>query len=339
MVDLDRFLLNSKDSPEKRNLKITAYLFISMVLLMLLIVMITFLISVKGAEKTLMPDVQRKDIVSALIQLQDKELFPKIQVRYSSDYEKGIIIEQKPIAGSTVKAGRRIDLVVSKGPIIDRVGDYIGQQLDELKIHLQTLFASHRTVLKIKEPVMHKFDSSALGTILAQKPEAGTGISSVTELELVVSRGPRGEFIEVDDFVGLNFIDVISELSSLNIPFVFRIKKRAEGEEAGNVVSQSPDPGSELPYGSVLQLGMTRPERLQSGKIFGVFDYVLPDYPIMIDIRLESVSSDERIELFSMKHPGGPISIPYIVNENSELVLYIFDQEEIRKPPARVSSN
>jgi len=339
MVDLDRFLLNSKDSPEKRNFKIIVYMFVSMVLLMLLIVMVTFIISVKGAEKTLVPDVQRKYIVSALIQLQDKELFPKLQVRYSSDYEKGIVIEQKPAAGSAVKAGRRIDLVVSKGPIIDRVGEYVGRQLDELKIHLQTLFASHRAVLKIKEPVMYKFDSSSQGTILAQKPEAGAAISSVTELELVVSRGPRGEFIEVNDFVGRSFIEVISELSNLNIPFVFSIKKRSEGEEAASVISQSPDPGSELPYGSVLQLGMTRPERLPSDKIFGVFDYVLPDYPIMIDIRLESVSSDERIELFSMKHPGGPISIPYVVNENSELVLYIFDREEIRKQASRASSN
>jgi hypothetical protein len=84
---------------------------------------------------------------------------------------------------------------------------------------------------------------------------------------------------------------------------------------------------------------MTRPERLPSDKIFGVFDYVLPDYPIMIDIRLESVSSDERIELFSMKHPGGPLSIPYVVNENSEMVLYIFDREEIRKQASRASGN
>jgi hypothetical protein len=32
-----------------------------------------------------------------------------------------------------------------------------------------------------------------------------------------------------------------------------------------------------------------------------------------------------------MKHPGGPISIPYIVDEESELILFIFDQEEIRQ--------
>lgn len=331
MVDLDRFLLNSKDAPETRSLKITIYLFLSMVVLMLLIVMVTFLISVRGAEKTLVPDVKRKNIISALIQLQDKELFPEIQVRYSSDYEKGIIIEQKPAAGSVVKAGRRIDLVVSKGPIIDRVGDYIGRRLDELKIHLQTLFASHRAVLKIKEPVMYKFDSSSQGTILAQKPEAGAGISGITELELVVSRGPRGEFIKVDNFVGLDFNEAISRLSSMNIPFVFSIKERTGGEEAGTVVSQSPDPNSELPYGSVLQLGMISPASLPSGKIFGIFDYVLPDYPIMVDIRLESVFMDERVELLSMKHPGGPISIPYIVDKKSELVLYLFDREEIRK--------
>ena len=32
-----------------------------------------------------------------------------------------------------------------------------------------------------------------------------------------------------------------------------------------------------------------------------------------------------------MKHPGGPISIPYIVDAGTELVFYVLDKEELRQ--------
>ena len=39
---------------------------------------------------------------------------------------------------------------------------------------------------------------------------------------------------------------------------------------------------------------------------------------------------------FSMKHPGGPLSVPYIVPDGSELVLYVLDQEVDREKAVAV---
>ncbi len=326
-----RILPNYKDPPERRSFKLIMLLILGMFLLMLMIGLLAFWISVHGSEVVLIPDVESKELISALVKLQEKELYPKIQVRYSSDYDKGVIIEQKPSAGSIVKAGRRITLVVSKGPIIDRVENYVGQNLEEVRIHLQTLFASYRALLKIKEPVIYKYDPASSGIILAQKPQAGSVIDGVTNLEFVVSLGPRGEMIKVADFKGRYFLDAIAEFSSFNLPFVFNVRKASADEEKGVIVSQSPEPDSEVPYGSVIQLVMTRPENLPPGKVFGLFEYVLPDYPIMVDVSLDSISPVNTSTLLYMKHPGGPISIPYLVEQNSELVLYIFNKEEMRQ--------
>ncbi len=320
-----------KDSPEKKNFKLTVLLVLGMLALMAIIGLITFWLSVRGEEEVLVPDLERKELIPALIELQERELYPKIQVRYSSDFEKGIIIEQKPASGAIVKAGRRITIVVSKGPVIDRVEDYLGRNIEEIRIHLQTLFASYRALLKIKEPVMHKYDQAPPGTILAQKPEPGEVINGVTDLELVVSLGPRSELITVGDFIGEKYQNTLAEIAYMNVPFVFNFRKAKENEASGIIVSQSPESGSEIPYGSVIQIEMTEPNDLPPGQVFGMFEYVLPDYPIMIDIRLDVITADETLSLFSMKHPGGPIAIPYIVEENSELVLYIFDKEEIRR--------
>jgi beta-lactam-binding protein with PASTA domain len=327
----DKILPSQKDPPEQRTFKLVVLLIVAMFVLMVLIGLATFWLSVRGAEEVLVPKVEGKELMDALMDLQEKELTPRVQVRFSSEVEKGAVIEQKPAPGTIVRAGRRITLAVSRGPVIDRVENYVGEKLDDVRIHLQTLFASYQALLRIKEPVSYVFDSSPSGTIIAQNPSPGTMISGTTEVELVVSRGPRGETIDVPDFVGMPFRDAIAQLSSLNFPFVFSVK-RAEGEEKrGVVVAQTPDPKAEVPYGSVIQLTMTRPERLQSGQVFGVFQYVLPDYPIMVDISLDAISASGSTTLLSMKHPGGPISIPYVVDEKTELVLYVFDKEEIRQ--------
>jgi beta-lactam-binding protein with PASTA domain len=327
----EKILPTYKDPPEQRTFKVVVLLIVSMFILMLLIGLTTFWLSVRGAEEVLVPKVEGKDLLEALMDLQEKELNPRVQVRFSSEAAKGVVMEQRPAAGAIVRAGRRITLAVSRGPVIDRVEDYVGQKVDDVRIHLQTLFASYQALLRIKEPVSYVFDASPNGTIIAQKPEPGTAISGLTELELVVSRGPRGELVEVPKFIDLPFRDAIAELSSLNFPFVFSVKRTEAGEKPGVIVAQTPDPESEVPYGSVVQLIMTRPERLPSGKVFGIFEYVLPDYPIMVDISLDAISAAGSTTLLAMKHPGGPISIPYVVDEKTELVLYVLDQEEIRQ--------
>ena len=144
-----------------RNLKITVYAFVGAVVLMLVVGLLVFSLSYRGQEETLVPNLLQKDLLAGLTELQEKELSPRVQVRYSSDHPQGIIMEQKPVPGTVVKAGRRVVLVVSKGPVIDRVGNYVGQKLEDVKIQLQTLFASSRALLKIKEPVTWKPDPDA----------------------------------------------------------------------------------------------------------------------------------------------------------------------------------
>jgi beta-lactam-binding protein with PASTA domain len=328
---IDRVLPSYRDPPERRTFKLVVLLIVGAIALMLVISLTTFLLSVRGAEQVLVPAVQDKEIITALMELQEKELNARIQVRFSSDYEKGMVIEQRPSAGTVVRAGRRVTLTVSRGPVIDRVENYVGQKLEDVRIHLQTLFASYRAVLKIKEPVSYVFDASPAGTIIAQKPAPETVIDSFTELELVVSRGPKGELITVPDLSGMPFQNALAELAASNLPFVFSVRPAQGAEASGVIVAQTPEPGQEIPYGAVIQLTMTQPTRLPRGKVFGVFQYVLPSYPIMVDISLDSIGASGPTTLVAMKHPGGPISIPYVVDEKSELVLYIFDKEEIRQ--------
>jgi len=300
--------------------------------LMVIAGVISFFVLIRGTEQTMVPDVTGMQLESALIDLQEKELNSRIQLHYSSNpEEKGLVLTQDPHAGALVKAGRNVNLKVSRGAIIDRVEDYIGWKLPELEIHLQTLFTTYGPLIRINKPVIRVFDSSPAGTILQQKPEADTPITGVTDLELVVSRGPEEEFMRVGDFVGLDFSPVLEQLSALNIPFVF-LARKAEGNEApGAVVAQSPAEDTSVPINTLMQLTIAKPEDIQEGYTFGILKKTLPDYPISVDMKLEAVSVlGERREIFTMKHPGGVISIPYLEEENTLLILSVFDEEIIR---------
>ncbi|MBB6480794.1 PASTA domain-containing protein [Spirochaeta isovalerica] len=307
------------------------YIIIAVFAVMFFSFSITFFLSIRGEEKTAVPDVEGMELVEALIDLQVKELYPRVQVRYSDDpMTKGTIIKQDPPAGAVVKAGRRVTITVSKGAVVDKVGDYIGMDLNDVKVDFQIQFTTYKPNLVIKEPVIYEYDSTPPGTIIAQNPEPGTAISGLTEVEFVVSRGEPGEEMVVGDYMDMSWSEVVRRLTRANIPFVFSVDYEAEGN--GNVIEQEPAAGESVKTGSVLSFTIAPPEETVEGMVFGLFEYSVPEYPVYVDMKFESFSpsSRERRTIFETKHPGGKIAIPYKVPVDTELILSILDKEVIR---------
>lgn len=330
-----RVLPNEEDSPEFRSLKLYVFLFVGIIGLMLVIGGVTFGIAVRGQPETLVPNLQGKDVLDALVELQNKELYADVQVQYSADLDKGIIMSQRPSPGTLVKAGKRVTLRVSRGPIIDKVENYVGMSLEEVKSHLQTMFASHTPNIVIKTPVIYQYKPGVpSGQVIAQSPPPNARIVGVTTLELVVSRElGAASTVTVGDYVGKNFQEAIQDLTRDNIPFSFAVRASSKGSEPGAVIAQNPPKGTQAEYGQVIQLTMTAPSASSVGKdnVFGLFKYALPPEAIAVTIRLMVVANTEPKEIFSMKHPGGPLSVPYIVPEGSDLVLSVLDQEVARE--------
>lgn len=317
------------DSPETRLFKRTAYTIIGMIFLMGLFVFATFFFALEGDEDTMVPRLIGEDLVTALQDLQEKELVPKIQVRFSSDpREKGTVIGQEPGPGTLVKAGRKVLLTISKGAIVDKIESYVGQTLNDVRMHLQTIFATTAPLIRIKDNQSYIFNSAPAGTILEQKPAAGTQVSSLTDLEFVVSRGPRGQTVKIGTYTGRTYSEVVKQMLEAGIPFAFKARKAAGSEVSGLVVSQDPSPGVEVPKGKIVELVMTNLGQLSEGRVFGIFDYNLPEYPIMVDLKLNLLKpTGERENLVTMKHPGGHVAIPYIAQDGDTLSLEIFDKE------------
>jgi len=327
---LKRILPDRTDDQNTRFFKIMIYVITGILLFMIISSTLAFMIVLKGAEEVMVPDVSGMKLEEALIALQDRGLNSRIQLKYSSDpADKGNVIEQDPNPGTIRKAGSQIVMRVSKGSIIDKVENYTGWHLNDLETHLKTLFNTYGPLLKIKEPVMRVYSSKPEGTILEQKPLPGTELAGLTELSLVVSRGPEGQTYEAPTFTSLDFMSAMKKAAEFNLPFLFTQRDANKNEVKGTVVQQKPQSGEHVPLGTIMQLVITPPEKSE-GKIFGILEKTLPEYPVSVVLKLEKITPEgERSEVFSMKHKGGVIAIPYFEEAGTSLVVTAVDRELI----------
>jgi beta-lactam-binding protein with PASTA domain len=295
-----------------------------------------FFLSVRGAEEVMVPDVQNKELTAALIELQNKELYPRVQLRFSqSAADKGLILEQDPRAGAIVKAGRRIRLVVSQGVLISAVGFYVGRNIEDVRSELRALFGgSDVPLISIKEPVLHQYSVEPPGAILEQSPAPGTGIADRTEISLVVSRGPDAETLQMPALIGLTTEDALPAISASNIRYEFSLRQAASPAAAGTVVAQDPAAGDAMPADRVAQIVVAAPAPadLKDGEVCALFSRALPENPYPMQTALDAIlPSGARQTLSSVHFKGGLFTHPYRLPKGSILILSLLGREMHRE--------
>jgi beta-lactam-binding protein with PASTA domain len=296
-----------------------------------------FFIAVRGAEQTMVPEVRGKELTEALLELQVKELYPRIQLRYSqSSKDKGLIMEQEPRGGTIVKAGRRIRLVVSQGVMINRVENYVGRNVDEVRMDLQTFISSSGSpLLSLKEPLMYDFSTEAPGTILRQKPEPGSDISGPMSLEFVVSRGQENALVTVPQLAGLSLAAALEQIGRSGIFFAFSLRNARQGEAGETVVYQDPPANTSVAANTVVRLTAAAPASLSQEEVCKLFRYSIPPNPYPLAVRLEALlPGGERVRLISVEFPGGEFTVPYRLPLGSTLILSMLNREIHRETVA-----
>jgi len=328
------FNFDSMEGKQANSFKLFIAMAAALLVLVGIIATSIFFVVVRGGEQTLVPELRGKELAEALLELQVKELYPRIQLRYSqSAKDKGQILEQDPAAGTIVKAGRRIRLVVSQGVILNRVENYIGRNIEDVRIDLQAVAASSGgTLLSLKEPVMYDFSVEAPGTIIRQKPEAGTDISGSTGLEFVVSRGQEDTLVTVPQLVGFSISSALEQIGRVGIAFEFTLRELQEGEKGETVVYQNPPAGISVTSNDILSLTVNSPARLRYNEVFGLFEYTMPRNPYPLPVRLEALlPSGERMRIIEVDYPGGKFTVPCRLPVDSILTLYLMNREIYRE--------
>ena len=356
-------ITNTKETMEQTGAAFIWYT-VALFIIMGIACVAVFLAANKGEERVLVPDVVGSNIIRAELILQDKELYPRLQMRYSDvPGQAGQIISQSPKAGAVVKASSRVTLVVSRGVVFDHVGNYVGTNLDALKSTLDALYAGAEIPsITIAAPIF-KQDSAPIGTILEQEPAEGTPITQPVALKLVVSSGPQKAMVSIPDFTGKTVTEVLALMPTTKLTFEFTQHVATASEKPGTVVKQTnPSNKKEVAEYAKVQLEFAMPQvtdateessetrvnditnktedeateaglvRDTTNYVHGIFSTTIPEYPYAVPVKLDVIPQEgSRYGIATFNHIGGALTIPYAVPHGSVLVLSVLDREVERE--------
>ncbi len=287
-----------------------------------------FFMNVKGPEKVLVPNVVGKNLEDALLEMQVKELYPKISLRYSDiPGDEGTILDQSPDAGAIVKGYSRVSLVVSRGVIVDKVDEYTGMNIEDLRMKLQTLFAGQTKPLIVLAEPEYKPDASDAGTILEQDPPAGTKISEPVTVQLVVSRGPNYENTKAPYLIGQSVNDLLQTITRSKLVFDITSHTATGDEKPGTVVDQQAFEDEFVPNYTRVSLEMALPSGEYNDNMYGIYEEKVADYPYPVPMKLEAYPTEgDSYTLLSFNHPGGTVTVPYAVPKGTRLELSVVNK-------------
>ncbi|MGW0814697.1 Stk1 family PASTA domain-containing Ser/Thr kinase [Streptomyces viridiviolaceus] len=204
---------------------------------------VSFTIS-DGPETVKLPDVQGYRLDRARTLLEEDGLEPGMVTRaFSEDVPRGFVVSTDPKAGTKVRAGSAVALVVSKGRPVD-VPDVTGDDLADAKAELA------EAGLKVKvatERVNSEYDA---GRVARQTPDAGSRAAEGDTVTLTASKGP--EMVEVPDVVGDSVDDAKRKLEDAG--FQVDEDRGLLGLFGDTVNGQSVEGGETAPKGSTITI-------------------------------------------------------------------------------------
>jgi serine/threonine protein kinase/beta-lactam-binding protein with PASTA domain len=137
----------------------------------------------KGPERHPVPDVASMELAAAKGLLdQNKLKIKQGKAVYSDEVAEGVVISTDPKAGTELRAGETVIVVVSKGKAPITVPDLNGKNVNEARQILQQLGLSAVEA--------RKQNDAPRDTVIGQSPKAGSGVEKDTEVRLDVSEGP-----------------------------------------------------------------------------------------------------------------------------------------------------
>ncbi|MFJ3668389.1 Stk1 family PASTA domain-containing Ser/Thr kinase [Streptomyces sp. NPDC090106] len=197
-----------------------------------------------GPETVKLTDLNGYRLDKARARLKSDGLEPGMVTReFSDDVIKGFVIRTDPEAGTTLRSGAAVALVVSKGSPVE-VPDVTGASLEDAKAELA------ESGLKVKVATGRVNSEFEAGQVATQSPEGGGEVAEGDTVTLTVSKGP--EMVEVPDVVGDKVDDAKAELEAAG--FQVDEDRGLLGLFGDTVKGQSVDGGDTAPKGSTITI-------------------------------------------------------------------------------------
>ncbi len=266
--------------------------------------------------------------------LEEKGLSLEItERRYSDSVAADVIISQSPAAGTAIKTGQEIAVVVSRGAKQVELPDLKGKTVDEARVILSNIGA------KFGEIKRETNDFEA-GLIFSQSPVAGTTIEAGSIVNIMVSTGVEVDKVVVPDIVGKTKNQAIIMLKDAGLSHGAIFSEFSDTVETDVVISQSLESGSQVDEKTivdfVISMGVdpsTASTTINSGgKSTKTFRLPLDDQKNVQVIEVKKVVDGKEETLYGKIHRKEEgVVVLSITGEGKQILRFYIDQEMVEE--------
>jgi serine/threonine-protein kinase len=198
-----------------------------------------------GARQVDVPDVVGMTLEEAQTAIEDAKLkVGRVDRETSDEIPEGEVIDQAPVAETTVDAGSKVNLTVSSGPEAIAVPDVVGMTEEEAVATIQDAGLD----VQINRGPSDEFEE---GIVASQDPAAGAEAGEGDTVVILVSEGPEPQ--EMPDVTGQDADDAEAFLEAdpyqLNVTQQEADPSQCGATPPGTVCDQDPAAGTEVSPG------------------------------------------------------------------------------------------
>ncbi|HEV2615416.1 MAG TPA: PASTA domain-containing protein [Candidatus Acidoferrales bacterium] len=208
---------------------------------------LTMRFAIQGRE-IVTPDVTRVTLSRAQAQLERRRLHLRVEDRIYSSLPPDTIARQSPPAGTRLKVGEWVHVVVSLGQqkvTIPQLDDrsFRAAQIELLSEGLQTG--------EVSSAYLPEFPTDV---VLQQDPPAGSTNASSPHVDVLVSLGAQPPAYVMPGFEGLTLVEAEQRLSAAGLKVSKVTPLPLTGRPSGTVTSQLPLRGTRVEPGASVEL-------------------------------------------------------------------------------------
>jgi serine/threonine-protein kinase len=281
--------------------------------------------AVAGGEHVVVPNIINLPYKEAAARLADAGLMPGETTPTRNDQVPELhVIYQRPEAGRTVRAGRKVAMSISTGPAREACPDFTGQSMAKVEQRL----AKKRFRLGAVARLPHRLPRH---TVISQDPPPGLEILDDAEINFLVSDGSASGAV-MPNIVGMRESEARNLLAPLGVEAVRSEVERSDAD-FGRVLSQQPAPGAELYRGQqahyVVRAGA--PDEDPSGKSRAEFEYRIPPSVGEASVRVDFIDNAGNRESRRPRDAdedglfegGDPLPIGFNYEEEATVEVYL----------------
>jgi len=207
-----------------------------------------------GSEFPL-PDFTGQRLIEAQIELDDLDLeHEAASYEYSPGKEKGIILNQFPIASTKVKPGRTIKFILSLGQKLIPIPDLSGKSVRQAMLDLET------AGLILGEIAWAFSDTLPERVVVFSYPATGMEIPLGSPVNLMVNRGRASNFTYMPKVIGLTIDEAKKRLEDKSLKVGIVTYRTDENYLPETVLEQSEPEGAELDVRTEIDLVVSSTE-------------------------------------------------------------------------------